>query len=224
MTRADDHNLPAGTTGLVLHRAALYDLAVWLMTLGREQAFREQILQLIHLKAGESVLDVGCGTGGLAIAAKRHVGPAGTVHGIDASAEMLARAEKKARKAGSEIIFKQAAAQALPFPDGQFDAVLSTAMFHHLPRTARQQCAREMGRVLKPGGRVLVVDFAAPKQKESGIVRRFHRHSHVEHGEIISVLEAAALDIVESGAMQFRNLKYALATMPGQGRLHHGAM
>lgn len=224
VTRFHDRNLPAGTSGLVLHEAAFYDFTVWLMTLGHERAFREKILQLVPLKPGQSVLDVGCGTGSLAIAAKRHVGTAGRVHGIDVSPEMLARAERKARKAGSDIIFKKAAAQALPFPDGQFDAVLSTVMFHHLPHKARQQCAQEMKRVLKPGGRVLVVDFAAPRQKQHGFLRHFHRHGHVEHGEIVSMLEAAGLDIVDSGAMKSRNLKYTLATIPSQERGRHGTM
>jgi ubiquinone/menaquinone biosynthesis C-methylase UbiE len=127
---------------LVLHSAALYDLQVWLVTLGRERVFREKILRLARLQPGEAVLDVGCGTGTLAIAAKRHVGPTGAVYGIDASPEMLARAEKKARKTGVDVVLKDAMAQALPFPDAQFDAVLSTVILHHLPRKARQQAPR----------------------------------------------------------------------------------
>jgi len=147
-------------SGLVLHRPAAYDFAVWLMTAGRERAFREKILLLARLREGEAVLDVGCGTGSLAIAAKRQVGADGKVSGIDASPEMLARARRKANKADVEIAFDNATAQSLPFSDAQFDAVLTTVMLHHLPRPARELCAREMKRVLKPGGRVLAVDFA----------------------------------------------------------------
>src|SRR5213076_1300498 len=106
-----DRNVTPGTAGAVLHSAALYDLSVWLVTFGRERVFREKILRLARLQPGEAVLDVGCGTGTLAIAAKRHVGPTGTVYGIDASPEMLARAEKKARKAGVEVVLRNAIAQ-----------------------------------------------------------------------------------------------------------------
>jgi len=74
------------------------------------------------------------------------------VHGVDASQEMLVRAEK-AKKAAVEVLFKKTLAESLPFPDAHFDAVLSTVIFHHLPRKARSQCAHEIRRVLKPGGR-----------------------------------------------------------------------
>src|SRR5260370_24933651 len=128
MTNAAEAKQTLGTRGLVLHRAALYDFALWLLSLGRESAFREKVLRLAHLSPGEKVLDVGCGTGTLAIAAKQQVGPAGTVYGVDASPEMLARAGKKATKAGVEIVLKNALVEALPFPDAHFDAVLSTVM------------------------------------------------------------------------------------------------
>src|SRR5215470_15161329 len=120
ITKTPEKNETAGKPGLVLHAAATYDLLITLVTLGRERAFRERMLRLAHLEPGESVLDVGCGTGSLAIAAKRQVGQTGTVYGLDASPEMIARAEKKARKAGIDVGFKNAFAQSLPFPDAQF--------------------------------------------------------------------------------------------------------
>jgi ubiquinone/menaquinone biosynthesis C-methylase UbiE len=200
------------TTGVVLHRATRYDLLVWLLTLGRERAVREKVLRLARLAAGEAVLDVGCGTGTLAIAAKRHVGPAGLVYGIDASPEMISRADKKARKAGAEVVFKNGLAQALPFADAQFDAVLSTMMLHHLPPKARQQCAFEMRRVLKPGGRVLAVDFGRPARPRRNLFAHFRRHGHVDMREITALLNEAGLDCVGSGAVGIGNLQFVLAT------------
>src|SRR5262245_36781127 len=110
----------SGSTGLILHRALTYDLVVWLFTHGRERAFRNKLLELARLVPGEAVLDLGCGTGTLAIAAKRRVGSSAVVCGIDASPEMIARAAAKARRADLDVIFTRAFAQTLPFPDAHF--------------------------------------------------------------------------------------------------------
>ena len=209
-----DLNARAGATGRILHAAATYDLLVWLFTLGRERAFREKILRLARLEPGESVLDVGCGTGSLAVAVKRQVGTAGTVYGIDPSPEMLARADKKARKAGVEVVFTNAAAQALPFPDAQFDVILSTLMLHHLSRKGRQHCAGEIRRVLKPGGRVLAVDFGASAREGRGFLAHFHRHGHVKLHDIDALLSEAGLSTVASGAVGTRDLQFVLAMAP----------
>jgi ubiquinone/menaquinone biosynthesis C-methylase UbiE len=201
------------TTGRVLHWAALYDLVVWFLTHGRARAFHEKLAGLAHLVPGESVLDVGCGTGSLAMVAKRQVGAAGRVFGIDASPEMITRATSKAAGAGIDVRFQQALAEALPFPDAQFDVVLSTLMLHHLPRKVRQQCVRDIRRVLKPTGRVLVVDFAHAQDKTS-VLRHFHRHGHVDPREIVSALEEAGLRPVVSGAVGVSSLQYVLAVVP----------
>ena len=200
--------------GIVLHSATGYDWLVWLATLGRERAFREKLLRLARLGPGESVLDVGCGTGTLAIAARRVVGAAGRVYGIDASPEMTARAEKKATKAGAEVVFQNSLAQALPFPDAQFDVVLSTVMLHHLPRKVREQAAAEMRRVLKPGGRVLAVDFGGNTAKKSLLDHLHRRPGHVAPSDILALLGGAGLKIIESGAVGIRDLHFVLAAAP----------
>jgi ubiquinone/menaquinone biosynthesis C-methylase UbiE len=214
LTNTAEAKQTLGTSGLVLHKAALYDFTLWLLSLGRESAFREKVLHLARLSCGEQVLDVGCGTGTLAIAAKRHVGSTGTVYGIDASPEMLARAGKKATRAEVEIILKNAFVEALPFSDGQFDVVLSTVMLHHLPGKLRRQCAAEIRRVLKPGGRVLAVDFGNTPSQKRGIVAHFHRHGHISLAEIITIFSEAGLSIVESGAVEIGDLQFVLAKAP----------
>ena len=211
----EERNEKPSNTGVVLHSAAAYDLLVWLLMFGRERAFREAMLRLAHIKMGESVLDVGCGTGSLAIAAKRQVGTNGDVYGVDASEEMIARAEKKARKAGVEVAFKKGFAQSLPFADAQFDVVLTTVMLHHLPRKARQELASEMRRILKPGGRVLAIDFGGTARKHKSLLDHIHRrHSHVELKDIIGLLKEAGLNVIESGPVGMRDLQFALATAP----------
>ena len=214
MTTADtsDSCETPDTRGIVLHSAARYDLLVWLKTLGRERTFRQKIVRLLRLRPGECILDVGCGTGTLAIEAKRLVGPTGSVHGVDASPEMIKRANKKAHKADGTVTFTRAFAQALPFPDGRFDAVVTTLMLHHLPHTARRRCALEMRRVLKPGGRVLVVDFVPAGSDRRGLLARLHRHGRVDLREVSALLTDVGLNRVESGEVGFAGLEFVLAT------------
>jgi len=214
MTTTADENPTSHTMGIVLHWAAIYDLLAWLMLFGRERVFREKMVDLACIQPGESVLDVGCGTGTLAIATKRRVGPTGTVYGIDASPEMIARATKKARKAGVEVIFKNGVVEALPFPDTQFDAVLSSLMLHHLPSKARRVCASEIRRVLKPGGRMLAVDFGEAARERRGFLAHFHRHGQVNLHDVIAVLREAGLTISKSGLMGVRDLHFVFATAP----------
>jgi ubiquinone/menaquinone biosynthesis C-methylase UbiE len=206
----DTARRPSKVSGLVLHAAARYDFLVWLKTWGRERAFREQMLSFARLEAGESVLDVGCGTGTLAIEAKRQVGPSGTVCGIDASPEMVARARRKARKAGLDVTFTESAAQAMPFPDAHFDVVMSTLVLHHLPRKGRQQCAAEMRRVVKPHGRVLIIDFASAGSHGQRLLAHFHRHGGSKLDDVIALLSDAGLTVLESGVAG-SDMRFALA-------------
>lgn len=200
-------------TGLVLHGARFYDFVVWALTLGREKSFRDAMILLAHLQTGERVLDIGCGTGGLALRAKSYVGAAGVVNGIDASPEMIERATAKARKAGVDATFAVAPAQALPFPEAQFDVVFSTLMLHHLPRPARREMAIEARRVLKPGGRLLIVDFGKSTQRGHGPLRHLQRHGGVPLNEIHQLLTETGFTVRESGPVGMKDLQFALATV-----------
>lgn len=213
MTQTTDRHAAPRTAGCVIHSAAGYDLLVWLLLLGRERAFRERLVQLARLEPGQSVLDVGCGTGSLAIAAKRRVGPSGTVRGIDASPEMIGRARKKASKTGVDVAFTSGIVETLPYSDGQFDAVLNTMMLHHLPRGARAQCAGEMRRVLKRGGRVLAVDFGRVTSHRKSFLDHFHRRGRVDMQDIVRQLSDAGLAVVDSGPVGVLDLDFVVATV-----------
>jgi ubiquinone/menaquinone biosynthesis C-methylase UbiE len=220
MTASQDHPMQAtgrSSPGILLHAPRFYDFQVWIATHGRERALRETILRLARVTAGESMLDVGCGTGTLALAARRLVGPAGKVVAIDASPQMVERARRKARGARLEVEFREAPAQALPFGDGRFDLVTSTVMLHHLPRSERETSAREMARVLKPGGRALAVDFASSSKAQGGLLHRLHRHGRVRPSDIVELLTGAGMTVLESGPIGMRDLHYVLALAAGAG-------
>ncbi|WP_159588906.1 methyltransferase domain-containing protein [Chelativorans xinjiangense] len=173
-TQGSAHDDAHGNAGITIHGAAFYDLVASVMTLGRERRLREAMLGVVRLRPGEAMLDVACGTGTLAIAAAGEVGASGEVVGVDASKEMLERATVRARRAGVVVQFRQGTAQSLSFPDAHFNVVTGTLMLHHISPEARAAFAREARRVLKPGGRLVLIDFGVA----SGAAKLFGFHSH----------------------------------------------
>lgn len=205
------------TAGHVLHWARAYDALVWVLTLGNEERFRQRLAELARLEAGQSVLDVGCGTGALAIAAKGFVGAGGEVAGVDPSPEMVARAKRKAAKAGVEARFDVGTIEALPFPDATFDTALSSLMLHHLTGDGLTQGLGEIARVLKAGGRFLAVDIGATGGKRPGPLLRMGKHADFDLEALGPALEAAGLRIVDRGEIGQKfvrglsNLRFLLA-------------
>jgi ubiquinone/menaquinone biosynthesis C-methylase UbiE len=104
------------------------------------------------------ILDLGCGTGEMALAIAR-VRPGVKLVGVDGDADVLARAAGKARAAGVELELHEALADRVPLADASVDCVVSTLMFHHLGPAAKRAALAEARRVLVPGGRLLVCDL-----------------------------------------------------------------
>jgi ubiquinone/menaquinone biosynthesis C-methylase UbiE len=120
------------TKGLVLHGGWRYDLMAWFhssVSLGGQwRDLRRRTISLAGLRPGDQVLDVGCGTGTLALDAARHVSSAGRVAGIDPGAEQIARACAKAARRHLPVEFRVGVIEQLPFADQTFDVVFSTLM------------------------------------------------------------------------------------------------
>jgi len=128
---------------------------------GGERRFRAKIVSAAGIRPGDAVLDVGCGTGTLAVLMASAAGAGGRVAGVDLSSRMITRAKKKARS--SCLVFDVGNAEALSYPDESFDLVTMTYVLHEMPRIARANALRESLRVLKPGGRLIVVDIHRPR-------------------------------------------------------------
>jgi ubiquinone/menaquinone biosynthesis C-methylase UbiE len=158
----------------LIHWARAYDLVIGL--LGRRGSrLRAMFADDLQLRPGDRVLDVGCGTGRLAMVFGDRVAPGGSVDGIDAAAEMIKRATGRASKHGMPVTFQVALAQQLPFPDVTFDAVACILALHHVADDDQLTAVQEMYRVLKPGGRLLIAEFGkAPRFPHLGI-RRLRR-------------------------------------------------
>jgi ubiquinone/menaquinone biosynthesis C-methylase UbiE len=137
----------------------LYDPIVRLLF--PEQAVKRRLVEEAQIGAGDRVLDVGCGTGTLAVLAGT-VQREAKVVGLDGDAKALASARRKAAKAAVEISFEEGLSYELPYSDESFDRVLSSLVFHHLTREHKRRTLAEILRVLTPGGTFHLLDFGKP--------------------------------------------------------------
>ena len=136
-----------------------YDPVVRVTT--REAMFKDALLREASIQDGYRVLDLGCGTGTLALLVKRaHRGA--EVFGLDADAEALKLARTKLEGADVEVRLDQGLASALPYTAESFDRALSSLFFHHLPSALKVEAMREVLRVLRPGGEFHIADWGKP--------------------------------------------------------------
>jgi demethylmenaquinone methyltransferase/2-methoxy-6-polyprenyl-1,4-benzoquinol methylase/phosphoethanolamine N-methyltransferase len=216
-----EHEKPVETTGRVIDGwAGLYDrLVTTLLTPGRETALRKKILDLAAVQPGEAVLEIGCGTGSLAIAARQRMGPAGKVYGIDPSEQMLAVARGKAARAELQVDFQPGVVESLDFPDDSFDAVLSSLMVHHLPDDLKQAGMAECLRVLKPGGRLVIVDIEPATLSMLTLLHGYlhHRGKPEVQSKYQAYMELAGFDGIETGKTGVKSLIYLVGKKPAAG-------
>jgi ubiquinone/menaquinone biosynthesis C-methylase UbiE len=192
------------TKGLILKGGWRYDLTEWwcdtFLLRGKMHELRQKVVELARLQGGEQVLDVGCGTGTLALEAQQRVGSAGRVAGIDPGSEQIAYARAKAARLKLPTDFQIGVIEQLPFPDQSFDVVFSTIMMHHLPAGLKRQGLAEILRVLKPGGRLVIADFKRPNQRQ-GQARRFHAGGSSTQ-DLVALVKEAGFSQVETEEMQ----------------------
>lgn len=134
-----------------------YDMANSVLSIGIHHLWRKKLVQLSQARLGQSVLDCATGTGDLAIEFKKTVGPTGKVIGTDFCKEMMITAPKKAQEEKLEIKFEQADVTQLPYEKNQFDIV---SISFGIRNVADPLLAlKEMARVCKPGGKVMILEF-----------------------------------------------------------------
>src|SRR3954454_13955413 len=138
----------------------LFDIATALLGFGGW--FAEEVAGLADVRPGDSVLDLGCGTAKVLAALAQRQQSARLV-GVDPDPRILAIARRRLEEVGGTAELQRGYAQGLPFPAGTFDLVLSTLVFHHLPDDTKRVTLAEMARVLRPGGRFLLIDFGRPE-------------------------------------------------------------
>lgn len=137
----------------------LYDTLIkWTLP---EATFKRELIEHAQISSKRRVLDLGCGTATLTILAKQ-MHPDAAVVGIDGDGRVLQLGRSKAEKTKTDITFIRAMAFELPYPNGSFDCVVSSLMFHHLTTEDKIRSLKEVHRVLRSGGELRIADFGKP--------------------------------------------------------------
>jgi ubiquinone/menaquinone biosynthesis C-methylase UbiE len=168
----------AHTRGHALGAPRQYDAFVNFFFLGRRRASFQTLVQAAQVKSDQEILDVGCGTGYFARMLAQAVGPNGLVVGMDASPEMIRYANDRADRPAN-CQFQLGTAEALSFSDARFDVVVSSLFMHHLPEDLQLTALREMRRVLRPGGTLLIAEAYVPRALGWQLLARLHGYDRM---------------------------------------------
>jgi ubiquinone/menaquinone biosynthesis C-methylase UbiE len=176
-------------------------------------AARRTLLDQATIKPGFRVLDIGCGTGTLAILIKS-LHPGVDVVGLDPDTKALARAKEKAERVGISIRLDKGFADELPYENASFDRVFSTLMFHHVPLDKKEEALSEVRRVLTTEGCFHMLDFAGSEAAGYGpLARLFHSSHHLKDNSEESILTLmnrvgfVSCEKVMEGSMLFGSLR-----------------
>jgi ubiquinone/menaquinone biosynthesis C-methylase UbiE len=171
----------------------LYDTFTWLLGVPR---VHRRLVELAAIEPGHRVLEIGCGTGNLALRAQR-MHPDAEVVGIDPDPLALERARRKADRAGLPVRWDRGKAGELPYADESVDRVLSALMFHHLDDAEKKSALAEVRRVLRPGGQLHLVDIAGHHRGRAGrrILRNEHLRDNAGEGIPNRMREAGLTDV-----------------------------
>jgi demethylmenaquinone methyltransferase/2-methoxy-6-polyprenyl-1,4-benzoquinol methylase len=177
---------------------------------GGEESLRRLTIDKMDLKHGQKVLDVCCGTGTLCAMIAEEIRSDGEVVGVDLSENMLKKAENNRK---DNMRFCYANAEEIPYADGYFDRASVTFGLHEMPHSVRMNVLREMRRVLKPGGKIIVLDYAYPKRTlavllfkvwmlvEGETARDFIRR------DLSSMIRDAGFDVIEQNVYWMNTIR-----------------
>lgn len=189
-------------------------------------AARKVLIDHADIRPHQRILDIGCGTGTLAVQLKQ-LHPDIDLAALDPDPKALRRAERKAQRAGVAVKFDRGYSDDLPYPGSSFDRVFSSFMYHHLRPEDKEKTLREVHRVLRPGGSFHMLDLAGPESGRGFLahfVHASHRLRDNAGGRILNLMSQASFEDpgkVGQRSMVFGRVAYYRALKPAAARPAH---